>query len=99
MTEGGTHGQQVETLWRYVNQIAKNFVAIGHDRAVLATADHIESFWDPRMKAAIFASDRSGLDPIAAEAIAHLEHKGDPGSQTRATEFSTHGGLHNSDAG
>ena len=90
---------QLETLFRYANQIAKNFVAIGHDRAVLATADHIESFWDPRMKAGIFASDRSGLDPVAAEAIAHLEQRGDPGSQTRATEFSTLGGLHNSDAG
>jgi formate dehydrogenase subunit delta len=99
MTAQATGGQQVERLWRYANQIAKNFVAIGHDRAVLATADHIESFWDPRMKAAIFASDRSGLDPIAAAAITHLESKGNPGSQTRATEFSTHGGLHNSDAG
>ncbi|MFN2099667.1 formate dehydrogenase subunit delta [Altererythrobacter sp. MF3-039] len=90
---------QLERVTRYANQIAKNFVAIGHDKAVLATADHIESFWDPRMKAAIFAGDRAGLDPIAADAIAHLEEKGDPGSQTRATDFSTHGGLHNSDAG
>ena len=38
---------QLETLTRFANQIAKNFVAIGHDKAVLATADHIESFWDP----------------------------------------------------
>ena len=81
------------------NQIARNFVAIGHDRAVLATADHIESFWDPRMKAAIFANDTSGLTPVAAQAIAHLREQGDPGSQTRATEFSKLGGLHNSDAG
>lgn len=90
---------QLQTLYRYANQIAKNFVAIGHDRAVLATAEHIESFWDPRMKAAVLASDRSGLDAIAAEAIAHLEELGDPGSQTRATDFSKHGGLYNSDAG
>lgn len=90
---------QLETLCRFANQIARNFVATGHDRAVLATADHIENFWDPRMKAAIFASDRSGLDPIAAEAIAHLYEMGHPGSQTRATDFSRHGDLHNSDAG
>ena len=99
MTGESSGKGQVEKVWRYANQIAKNFVAIGHDRAVLATADHIESFWDPRMKEAIFASDRSGLDPIAAEAVAHLSEKGHPGSQTRATEFSKHGGLHNSDAG
>lgn len=88
-----------DTLIRFANQIAKNFVAIGHDKAVLATADHIESFWDPRMKKAIFTGDNSGLDPIAAEAIAHLREKGHPGSQTQATDFSKHGGLHNSDAG
>lgn len=99
MSSGASQKDQLQTLYRYANQIAKNFVAIGHDRAVLATADHIESFWDPRMKEAIFASDRSGLDEIAAEAVAHLYEKGHPGSQTRATEFSTHGGLHNSDAG
>ncbi|WP_234027452.1 formate dehydrogenase subunit delta [Aurantiacibacter arachoides] len=87
------------TLVRMVNQIAKNFVAIGHDRAVLATADHIDSFWDPRMKAGIFGGDRSGLDPIAAAAITHLEQHGDPGPQTRATEFAKKGDLHNSDAG
>lgn len=89
----------LDTLYRFANQIAKNFVVMGHDKAVLATADHIESFWDPRMKAKIFASDRSGLDEVAAKAIAHLAEHGDPGSQTRATEFSSHGGLHNSDAG
>ncbi len=90
---------QLETLTRFANQIAKNFVAIGHDKAVLATADHIESFWDPRMKQSIFAGDRSGLDPIAAEAIEQLAHGAHPGSQTRATDFSKAGGLHNSDAG
>ncbi len=90
---------QIDTLIRFANQIARNFVAIGHDKAVLATADHIESFWDPRMKDAIFSGDRSRLDPIAAEAIEHLIEYGHPGPQTRATDFSRHGGLHNSDAG
>ena len=90
---------QRETLTRFANQIAKNFVAIGHDKAVLATADHIDSFWDPRMKACMFEGDRSGLDPVAAQAIEHLVEHGDPGPQTRATEFSTKGGLYNSDAG
>lgn len=99
MSPTHTRRNQHETLIRFANQIARNFVAIGHDKAVLAVADHIESFWDPRMKAAIFSGDRSGLDSIAAEAIAHLEENGHPGPQTRATDFSKHGGLHNSDAG
>jgi formate dehydrogenase subunit delta len=82
------------------NQIAANFVAIGHDRAVLATADHIDQFWDPRMKAAIFADDYTAtLDSIAADAIAHLAAGHHPEPQTRATEFAKTGDLHNSDAG
>ena len=93
-------GKQIESLRRMANQIARAFVAMGHDRAVLATADHINQFWDPRMKAAIFADDfASTLDPIAAEAIAHLNEGGNPAPQTRATEFAKHGDLHNSDAG
>ncbi|MGX7896483.1 formate dehydrogenase subunit delta [Tsuneonella sp. HG222] len=87
------------TLRRMANQIALNFTAIGHDRAVLATADHIEQFWDPRMKAAIFADDWSQLSETAAAAIAHLAEGNKPASQTRATEFAKHGGMYNSDAG
>ncbi|MGB3797009.1 MAG: formate dehydrogenase subunit delta [Alteraurantiacibacter sp.] len=90
---------QLETLTRFANQIAKNFVAIGHDKAVLATTDHIESFWDPRMKSCIISGERSGLDPIAAEAIEQLARGVHPGPQTRATDFSKAGGLYNSDAG
>jgi formate dehydrogenase subunit delta len=91
---------QIESLRRMANQIARNFVAIGHDRAVLATADHIAQFWDPRMKAAIFADDyATTLDDIAAEAVQHLADGNTPEPQTRATEFARHGDLHNSDAG
>ena len=66
---------------------------------MLATADHINQFWDPRMKAAIFADDHSKLLPIAREAIEHLQDGGDPPSQTKATEFNTADGADHSDAG
>ena len=49
-------------LRRMANQIGANYAAIGHDNAVLATADHIRKFWDPRMKDAIFADDGTGTD-------------------------------------
>ena len=88
-----------ETLRRMAGDIARNFEAMGHDNAVLATADHIYQFWDPRMKAAIFADDHSLLTPIARDAIEHLQHKGDPGSQTRATKFNEVDGVGRSDAG
>ena len=55
-----------------IDQIARNFAAIGHDEAVAATADHIVKFWDPRMKAAIIADERAALSPIAREAVALL---------------------------
>ena len=85
----------IETLRRMANDIARNLEAMGHDQAVLATADHIDKFWDPRMKAAIFADDKrfGVLSPIAAAAIDHLA------SQTRATEFNTGQEIGHSDAG
>jgi len=89
----------IETLRRMAGDIARNFESMGHDKAVLATADHIYQFWDPRMKAAIFADDHSQLVPIAKEAIEHLAEKGHPGSQTRATKWNDVDGVGRSDAG
>ena len=62
----------VNKLARMANQIAANFEANGHETAVEETRMHIWKFWDPRMKAGIFA-DMSGLSPIAADAIAQLK--------------------------
>jgi len=54
------------------NQIARNFAVQGDDAAIAATAEHIRLFWDPRMKAAILADDRTALSPIAAAAVAKI---------------------------
>jgi len=59
-------------LHRMANQIAANFAIAGHDHAVADTAEHIRLFWDPRMKAAIFASDLADLSPIARGAVESL---------------------------
>lgn len=82
-----------ERLVYMANQIARNFAIQGEEAAVLATADHIASFWDPRMKAEIFA-DSIGLEVIAERAIAMLHNKGAPAHQTAATA-----GQGGSDAG
>ena len=87
------------TLRRMANDIARNLEAMGHSKAVLATADHIDKFWDPRMKRAIFADEGTGLSPIAREAIEHLAGGAHPDSQTRATEFNTAHEIGHSDAG
>lgn len=87
-------------LRRMADQIATNFAAIGHDNAVLATADHIHQFWDPRMKAAIFADDHALLSPIARDAIEHLQAGNQPPPQTKATVFNEANDAHgHSDAG
>lgn len=87
-------------LRRMADQIATNFAAIGHDDAVMATANHIDMFWDPRMKAAIFADDRALLSPIAREAIEHLAAGAHPPPQTKATVFNEANDAHgHSDAG
>lgn len=59
-------------LTHMANQIAKNFAVHGEAVAIAATCQHLQLFWDPRMKAAILSSDRAGLDPIAAAACGML---------------------------
>jgi formate dehydrogenase subunit delta len=89
----------IETLRRMANDIARNLAAMGHEEAVLATADHIDHFWDPRMKAAIFADSGTGLSDIARGAIEHLATGAHPESQTRGTQFNSAHEIGHSDAG
>jgi formate dehydrogenase subunit delta len=53
-------------------QIARNFAIQGEEKAIAATAQHIRDFWDPRMKAAISASDKGALSTIVAAAVERL---------------------------
>ena len=73
------------------DQIARNFATLGPERAVAATADHIASFWDPRMKQRAFAmldGERPAwMSDLAARSLTLLRDRGAPGSQTPATLF------------
>jgi formate dehydrogenase subunit delta len=60
----------VERLIHMVNQIATNLAT--DDAPVAAVADHIQQFWDPRMKKMIIAHGADGLSPIGAAAISLL---------------------------
>jgi len=63
------------TLVRMANQIADFFVASGHDEAVNGIAGHIRSFWDPRMRRALYAHAETGgegLAQLVIDAIAAL---------------------------
>lgn len=59
---------QFSDIKRMANQIAKAFAAYPEDEAVKETANHIKSFWDPRMRkqlAEVMAKDASALSPVA----------------------------------
>ena len=60
----------LERLVHMVNQIATNLATDADP--VTATAEHIQLFWDPRMKKMILESNRDGLSPVAAAAIDRL---------------------------
>jgi formate dehydrogenase subunit delta len=57
------------------NQIGKFFISQGEAAAVPGIAQHIADFWDPRMRAAIFAhldAGGAGIDPLVKAALASL---------------------------
>lgn len=58
-------------ILRMANQIAANLRANGHDAAVKGVAEHINAFWEPRMRRALFElldRDVSAFDPLVQEA-------------------------------
>lgn len=62
---------QFADIKRMANQIAVAFQAYPEDQAVRETANHIKSFWDPRMRkqlAQLIAKDSAALNPIALAA-------------------------------
>jgi formate dehydrogenase subunit delta len=55
------------------NQIGQFFASQGAEQAVTGTAEHIKKFWDPRMRAAIFAQLQEGGAGLAPNVRAALE--------------------------
>ena len=59
-----------EKLAYMANQIGKFFAHQKHDQAVAAIADHLDKFWDPRIRSGILAHlDEVQLDPLVREAV------------------------------
>lgn len=58
------------------NQIGKFFQSQGNDDAVAGIADHIKSYWDPRMRAEIFThldQGGEGLAPLVKKALVTIK--------------------------
>jgi len=66
----------VDKLVRMANQIAGFFAHEGRDKAPASIADHIQKFWDPRMRKeiieAVTAERAKNLDPLALVAVQQL---------------------------
>jgi formate dehydrogenase subunit delta len=56
------------------NQIGKFFAHQPHEKAVASIADHLQKFWDPRMRTEIRAHRNAvQLDPPVREAVELLK--------------------------
>jgi formate dehydrogenase subunit delta len=65
-----------DKLVMMANQIGKFFATQGADAAVAGTTEHIQKYWDPRMRAAIVAhvtAGGKGLDPQVRAAVESLK--------------------------
>ncbi|MSP76779.1 MAG: formate dehydrogenase [Rhodospirillaceae bacterium] len=65
-----------EKLVTMANQIGRFFVPQRDADPAAAIADHLEKFWDPRMRAAIvahLAAGGAGLDGPVREAVGRLK--------------------------
>jgi len=68
-----------EETVRMANQIADFFKGYGHDEAVKEISDHINRFWEPRMRVAFFQlvdQGGTGLDKLVREAAALVRRPG-----------------------
>lgn len=65
-----------EALVRMANQIAANFGSLPAAEAAAETADHMQRFWEPRMREGLLRllAEESGasLTPVAKEAARRL---------------------------
>jgi len=64
-----------DNLIRMTKQIAEFFAPYGHDASVEGIAEHIRSFWDPRMRAALLEKanqEPKAFQPVVLEAVKKL---------------------------
>jgi formate dehydrogenase subunit delta len=60
------------------NQIGTFFVTQSDEQAIPGIADHLQKFWDPRMRAQILAhldAGGAGLDPPVRRAVEQLRQR------------------------
>lgn len=67
---------ETDVMLHKANSIAAFFAAYPHDEAVAGVKDHIEKFWEPRMRRQLLAhlaTGGAGLDELVLEAAGRLQ--------------------------
>ncbi len=70
--------EKLDKLVYMANQIGRFFASQGPERAIPGIADHLQKFWDPRMRADILRhldAGGEGLDPLVRKAVEKLRPK------------------------
>lgn len=81
-----------DKLVRMANQIGTFFMSKPHDEGLAGTAEHINKFWDPRMRRQffeIFDAGGEGLLPIVMEAAANIRRPNEHVTPAQAAEAAT----------
>jgi formate dehydrogenase subunit delta len=71
-------GAKIDKLVRMANQIGDYFKIMPEAEAVAGAADHLRAYWTPKMVGEIIAyadAGRSGLNAVAARAVAELKRR------------------------
>ena len=79
-----------DKIVRMANQIATFFQSKPHDMGVEGVAEHINKFWDPRMRKQFFELIDAGAAnflPLVVEASATIRRPGEPVSREEAAQI------------
>lgn len=76
--EARPHAPPYARIVRMANQIGTFFLSKPHDEGVAGVAEHINRFWEPRMRRQFFAALDDGEDflPIVREAAPGVRKPG-----------------------
>jgi hypothetical protein len=81
VAEEAAHFDPYAKLIRMANQIGIFFQSKPHDEGVSGVAEHINKFWEPRMRRHFFEvvdTGGAGLSPIVIEAAAQIRRPPPP---------------------
>lgn len=79
----------IARLVRMANQIGIFFESKPHDEGVAGVAEHINKFWEPRMRRhffSVFDAGGEGMRPIVLEAAPSIRRPSDPVTPEQAAE-------------